>query len=109
MGRKEKPHIEWRILTHEDDVKVLKSACFEFAELIMGCPALDVNPARTPAWGSTPDEQIVQFHVTDFMIPLLCFEQQDKSRVFVDVDFFNGVHHDPDSKRPHIRSPPQTV
>jgi glycerol-3-phosphate responsive antiterminator len=62
----------------------------------MGCPASDMNSTPTAARRPTTNEQVVEFHIVDFMIPLLRLEQQDKSRVLVDVDFLNGVHHDPD-------------
>src|SRR5262245_43199573 len=67
----------------------------------MGCAASDMNSTPTPIGSSCTDEQVVEFHVANFMIALLRLEQQDKGRVLVDVYFLDGVHDDPDFQYRH--------
>src|SRR5262249_27610955 len=74
VSRKEKLHVEGRILAHEQNVKVLKGTGFEFPEAIMGCPASDMKSTRTRTGSPAPNEQVVKFHIVDFMIPLLRLE-----------------------------------
>src|SRR5262249_21952440 len=107
MSGKEKFHVERWIFAHQDNVTILESTGFEFPQSIMGCAASDMNSTRTSVGGPGTDEQVVEFHVVNFMIALLRLEQQDKSRVLVDVNFFDRVHDDPNFKHLHIHSTPQ--
>src|SRR5262245_42274182 len=101
MSGKEKFHVERRILAHEDNVTILESNGLEFSQSIVGCTAHDMNSTRTPVGRAGKDEQVVEFHVVNFMIALLRLKQQDKSGVLVDVDFFDRVHYDPDFQYRH--------
>src|SRR5262245_35181486 len=101
MSGKEKFHVERRILAHEDNVTILESTGFEFSQSIMGCAASDVNSTPTPIGGAGTDEQVVEFHVINFMLTLLRLEQQHKSGVLVDVNFLDRIHDDPDFQYRH--------
>src|SRR5262245_37958916 len=60
-----------------------------------------MNSTPPPIGGAGTDEQVVEFHVVNFMIALLRLKQQDKSSVLVDVDFFDRVHDDPNFQYRH--------
>jgi 7,8-dihydro-6-hydroxymethylpterin-pyrophosphokinase len=47
------------------------------------------------------NEKIVYLHEIEFMAALLRLEHQHEGRVFIDIDLFHGVHHNPDLQIPH--------
>ena len=93
--------IEGRVFAHEDDMEILQRAHGGFAQLVVRNGAGDSQWPKTAVGRAATDEEVVQFHVIDFVPAPLRFEHQDKRCVLVNIDFFNGVHDDPDLQRSH--------
>ncbi len=102
MRRKEKLHVEGRILAHPDAIELVQSSGLEFAETIMRTRAREFQPSMAPMGSAAAQGQLVDLHEIDFVPALLRFQHQDKGRVLVDVDFVDRVHDDADFQFTHV-------
>src|SRR5207244_11984584 len=70
----------------------------------MGHGAGNVEAAETAIRRAATNEQVIQFHVVDFMAALLCFQHQHEGRVLVDIDLIDWIHDHPDLQNLHRES-----
>src|SRR5262245_45733595 len=96
MSREKKLHVEGRVFAHPDAIELFQRTRALLAKAVMRRRALQFEPATTPLRGSAPNVQIIELDKIDFMASALRFEHQNERRVFIDMDFIDGVHHDSD-------------
>ena len=101
MGREEVPHVEGRILAHEDDVEEGERdrACLVEVEMDVG--TLHREPAGGAVRDGAVDEQVLRFAVVLRVAAPLPFELERERGVLVDQRAAHRVHDVEDAQRCH--------